>query len=215
MESHLSCQIQLCALLASKREEIFHFLHFSLFSLPVSLSLSSALCYASSCIYPIFLPPFYTPFNSFFFPPLLLRLGVVEGHLCTDSHSQKKEGEKRSGDKDEKSYENSRERGSQAGRLSTLLCTHHFLSQTWLEKLEGHMGLQSVKAGWRHQHWAILHMRPEADLHKLGRLCAFTFWLLISVVSRRETWIAAAQVILSILYCPFIFLVKTWHWYHP
>lgn len=34
-ESHLSCQIQLCAPLASKREEIFHFPHFGFYSPPL------------------------------------------------------------------------------------------------------------------------------------------------------------------------------------
>lgn len=71
MESHLSCQIQLCAPLASKRREIFHFPHLNLGffvffvlhppSLHVHLILSSFLLLS---------PPFF-----FLFP-----VGVVEGH---------------------------------------------------------------------------------------------------------------------------------------
>lgn len=58
MESHPSCQIQLCAPLASKREEIFHFPHFSVgfyvcvCSSPLLL-LPLPLCHPRSHVYPI------------------------------------------------------------------------------------------------------------------------------------------------------------------
>lgn len=65
--SHLSCQIQLCALLASKRREIFHFSS-------LQRGVSSSFHHPSPHVYPILssillLPP------SFLFP-----VGVVEGH---------------------------------------------------------------------------------------------------------------------------------------
>lgn len=70
MESHPSCQIQLCAPLASKRREIFHFPHFSIgfyvsaCSSPL-LFFPLPLCHPCSHVYPILssilllLPPFF------------------------------------------------------------------------------------------------------------------------------------------------------------
>lgn len=87
METHLSCQIQLCALLASKRGEIFHFPHFSVrlfffffflnhlhpffFFSPLSL-----LC---PLVYPI-LSTFLMLCSCFLF--FLFPVGVVEGHCA-------------------------------------------------------------------------------------------------------------------------------------
>ncbi len=84
MESHLSCQIQLCALLASKSGEIFHFPHFCvgffcssspLFFCPLPLCRSSLVYLILFSI----LPPCacFLFFFSFFF---LFPVGVVEGH---------------------------------------------------------------------------------------------------------------------------------------
>lgn len=89
METHLSCQIQLCALLASKRREIFHFPHFSvrfsffffflIFFTPSSSSSSSPrLCHSSVLSFIRFSPPSWCHAPVFFLFPV----GVVEGHCA-------------------------------------------------------------------------------------------------------------------------------------
>lgn len=147
MESHPSCQIQLCAPLASKREEIFHFPHFSVgFYVCVFLSppfvTTASLSPPFSCLSYSLLhsatnsPPF---FLLFLFLPLWVWLKVT---VHTGSLSQRKEGEW-SRKKDEGNSENSRGAWG-AGRLSTVLCTHHFFAldmigevwkDTWARRL--------------------------------------------------------------------------------
>lgn len=85
MESHPSCQIQLCAPLASKREEIFHFPHFSVgFYVCVFLSppfvTTASLSPPFSCLsYSLLHSATNSPplLSSFSFPS---PVGVVEGH---------------------------------------------------------------------------------------------------------------------------------------
>lgn len=145
MESHPSCQIQLCAPLASKREEIFHFPHFSVgFYVCVFLTppfvATASLSPPFSCLsYSLLHSATNSPpplFLLFLFLPLWVWLKVT---VHTGSLSQRKEGEW-SRKKDEGNSENS----WGAGRLSTVLCTHHFFAldmigevwkDTWARRL--------------------------------------------------------------------------------
>lgn len=86
MESHPSCQIQLCAPLASKREEIFHFPHFSVgFYVCVP---QPSFCYHCLSVTPVLM--FILFFLLFLFLPLWVWLKVT---VHTGSLSQRKEGE--------------------------------------------------------------------------------------------------------------------------
>lgn len=130
METHLSCQIQLCALLAFKRREIFHFPHFS----------GGFFCFFSSSLF-FFPPPLVYPILSsvlllcscFFLLFLVLPVGVAEGHSAHWLTFREERGGKRCRRKGQGRTVRTAEEGeggSQADRLFTVQCSHHFLLQT-------------------------------------------------------------------------------------
>lgn len=97
METHLSCQIQLCALLAFKRREIFHFPHFSVgffvFFLHPSSSFHRLLFTLFSPLSCCYAPVFFF----FFWFSLWVWLKVI---LHTGSLSERREGGSDAGEKD-------------------------------------------------------------------------------------------------------------------
>lgn len=122
METHLSCQIQLCALLAFKRRKIFHFFSVarSVFLHPSSFHrlLFTLFSPLSCCYAPVF--------SSF----LVLPVGVAEGHSAHWLTFREERGGKRGRRKGQGRTAEEGERGSQADRLFTVQCSHHFLLQT-------------------------------------------------------------------------------------
>lgn len=149
MESHLSCQIQLCAPLASKSREIFHFPLFSVglcvcvFFTPLLLSTA---CHPSPHVYPILsslllLPPPRSFSFLFCSPWVWLKVTVHTGSL-----SQRKTRRASQGEKDEGNSENRRRGRGAAGRTGcpqrSALITFCF-GHDW-GSLEGRVGLETV-----------------------------------------------------------------------
>lgn len=101
-------------------------------------------------VFILFFPPsyYYPPVVFFFFfcsPWVWLKVILRTGSLSERREREKgREGGERGRQKDRTECENSRARGSQAGRLSTVLCSHHFCFRHDWGSLEGHMGLQTV-----------------------------------------------------------------------
>lgn len=144
-------------------------------------------------------PPF---FLLFLFLPLWVWLKVT---VHTGSLSQRKEGEW-SRKKDEGNSENSRGAWG-AGRLSTVLCTHHFfaldmIGEVWKDTW-------AVQECLRHQQRAMVRMLTSTNMalssmssHDLRRAWKECTTSIIKVSA------AAEAVILSVLFHTFVFLVK-------